>query len=815
MNNTISTLCSAGLCLVPIPSRDGNPTKGPGKGWNQPRSEVNKNGYSNNPADFVECEGYNFGLYHGASGTLALDIDDLEQTRALFSDVAGVDLAEWLSDPYRFEIQSPKANKGKLIFRLPDGFVSEGAKKLVLANQTIFELRTGNGCQDVIIGHHPEGGAYQLIGDPAAIPEAPPVLLEMLRHWDDWKVCFQPVPESALDRSEPLPRQLQPYESFASSRDPIAEFNQAYTLSDILTRNGYTPYGKDRYLRPGSASGAPGVVVLRQCKDGRERVYSHGGDVLSDGKPHDPFDCFRLLECGGDQNKALNWSSDITQHNRRLFHCQNRLANSEQARFSPPALPGTDARDGTPHSRPLTEHGNALRLSDAHEGRIYYVYDAKAWLYWHDAAWHWDIDGAAIRRLAGTLPEQIYQEGGLYLADAELYAKWARTSQQEKTINAAVSLLKDFNPFRITLACIDADEFLVGLDQGRQVLDLRTGTARAALPGDFVTKSLQVDSIGESTKAERWLAFLDQIFEGDTELIDWFKRWCGYLMTGSTCEQILLFLYGLGANGKSVLADTLRFIMGDYARAIPTETLTESKRQAGAASPDLADLIGARLALSSETEDGAALAESLIKSLTAGDTISVRKLYTSPVQFTPQFKLMILGNHKPIIKGNDVGIWRRLRLIPFRRIFKDKERDPNLLEKLKAEASHILAWMVEGCLEWQQHGLAEVPAVIRNATADYQEEQDLIGRWLAECCRESDQAETSAQELYRSYQQWCIDNGLRAGANISLGRRLGERGFQQRKSRGRSIWLGLGIDLTADLHDCSTVLSQAREDGED
>jgi P4 family phage/plasmid primase-like protien len=197
--------------------------------------------------------------------------------------------------------------------------------------------------------------------------------------------------------------------------------------------------------------------------------------------------------------------------------------------------------------------------------------------------------------------------------------------------------------------------------------------------------------------------------------------------------------------------------------------------------------------MSAETEDGAALAESLIKSLVSGDTMAVRKLYTAPVQFTPQFKLMMLGNHKPVIRGNDYGIWRRVRLIPFKRTFKPEERDPALLDKLRAEAPHILAWMVEGCIDWQKRGLSDTPKTIQEATGNYQEEQDLIGNWLAECCDLSPMNESSSTEIYANYKNWCLDNGLRPNSNIALGRRLGERGFNSRRSHGASLWSGLSV----------------------
>jgi P4 family phage/plasmid primase-like protien len=461
--------------------------------------------------------------------------------------------------------------------------------------------------------------------------------------------------------------------------------------------------------------------------------------------------------------------------------------------FDTPALSGTDSRDGTDSTRPLSELGNARRLEDAHGGNIHFIHDAKSWLHWRGGAWVWDIDGAAVRGLAAKLPAQIYNEGGLHLADAEYFAKWSRTSQKERTVLATVSLLQDFEQVRLPLSLVDADLFSVGFDNARQIINLKTGMARPTLQSDLITKSLSVDRLGESSEAIRWKAFLNQIFNDDAELIDWLKRWCGYMLTGSTSEQIFIFCFGLGANGKSVLGDILRYILADYARAIASETLTESKRAAGSATPDLAELVGARMAMSAETEDGAALAESLIKSLVSGDTMTVRKLYTAPVQFTPQFKLMMLGNHKPIIKGNDHGIWRRVRLIPFRRTFKPEERDAALSDKLKAEAPHILAWMVEGCLDWQKRGLKDTPVTIQHATGDYQEEQDLIGTWMAECCEQSPRNESSSTEIYTNYKNWCMDNGLRPASNVGLSRRLSERGFYSRKSNGSRLWTGLSV----------------------
>jgi hypothetical protein len=300
MQNELAVLCAAGLHLVAIPpDKKGNPTKAPcSQGWNEPRTGSNPNGYSNNHDDFINCEGFNFGLYHGASNTLALDLDNVELARKVFEDATNTQLLDWLENDLRVEIKSPKANRGKLLFKLPHG-LDVGLKQLKHEKKVIFELRCGN-CQDVIYGKHPEGGDYQLIGNPAAIPPAPTILLDMLQHWGDWKPCLDSALGIEQEPPKIAPCKPQKSANLKGYRCPIKEFNQAYSVTDVLIRNGYKQAGKDRFIRPGSESKAPGAVIMRNCADGIERVYSHGGDALNDGFAHDAFDCMRLLECSGE-----------------------------------------------------------------------------------------------------------------------------------------------------------------------------------------------------------------------------------------------------------------------------------------------------------------------------------------------------------------------------------------------------------------------------------------------------------------------------------------------------------------------------------
>lgn len=471
-----------------------------------------------------------------------------------------------------------------------------------------------------------------------------------------------------------------------------------------------------------------------------------------------------------------------------------RITRDAARKFSPAHPPGMDARDGTNSTRALTELGNAHRLDDAYGPELRYIYDARSWLVWDGAAWGWD-SGAKVRSLAAGLPTAIYQEGSQHSRDVHHFGKWARRSGDLRTVTNAVALLSDFASVRLPLSNIDANPFVIGLDSARQVIDLEKGTIRPATTRDYVTKSLSPATVGDASKAVRWIQFLEQVFEGNVELIEWLQRFCGYLLTGSTREHCFLFCFGLGANGKSVFIELLNYIMGDYARAIAAESLSDSKRQAGGATPDLIPLIGARLALCSEIEDNTMLAESLVKSLVSGDSMAVRPLYGMSIQFTPTLKLLMAGNHKPIVRNTDNGMWRRVRLLPFNRTFAPEERDPQMLSKLKDEAPHILAWMLEGCWGWQDVGLSDTPAVVQEATRAYQEDQDLIGRWLDDCVSVDKEGDTPKILVYQSYVNWTRENGMKAASNVTFSRRLSERGFKQRKSNGERMWCGLTLVL--------------------
>lgn len=274
---------------------------------------------------------------------------------------------------------------------------------------------------------------------------------------------------------------------------------------------------------------------------------------------------------------------------------------------------------------------------------------------------------------------------------------------------------------------LDADPKKCGATNG--VIDLLTGTLIAPNPADFITKLVGAP-FDPSAVCPRWERFLNDVFASDTELVTYFQRLVGYCLTGFTTEQVIVLLYGSGANGKSVALTILKLLLGDYALHAAAETL--SPKHGDTVRSDLARLDGARLVTCSETADGKTIDEPLVKSLTGGDPITARKLYASEFSFIPKCKFLLATNHKPVIRGGE-AIWRRIHLLPFAVTFPLGKRDNKLTNTLTEELPGILAWAVRGCLEWQRVGLSP-PQAVRDATDAYRADSDTFGHWIEISC---------------------------------------------------------------------------------
>jgi putative DNA primase/helicase len=274
-----------------------------------------------------------------------------------------------------------------------------------------------------------------------------------------------------------------------------------------------------------------------------------------------------------------------------------------------------------------------------------------------------------------------------------------------------------------------------------------------------------------------WLKFLIEATGGNQELIRFLQQWLGYCLTGSIREHALIFVYGPGGNGKTVFLEVTTKIIGDYATTAAMETFTASKNDRHPT--DLAMLRGARLVTASETEQGHAWAEARIKTLTGGDRVTARFMRQDFFQYDPQFKLTIIGNHKPVLRNVDEAMRRRLNMVPF--VIKPSLIDRQLEEKLLAEAPGILQWMIEGCLDWQANGLVR-PKVVLAATDDYFSEQDVFGQWLEDSCEVKFASGDRfiwdrSGDLFASWAEYARKAGEEPGTQKSFANDLRKRGF--------------------------------------
>ncbi len=437
----------------------------------------------------------------------------------------------------------------------------------------------------------------------------------------------------------------------------------------------------------------------------------------------------------------------------------------------------------------LTDLGNAERLVREQGEDLRYCYPWGAWLAWDGRRWARDTTGEVLRRAKATI-QAIYHDAAGEPDDkrrAALVAH-ARRSEADPRLRAMVHLAESERGMPVQPDDLDVDPMLLGVANG--VLDLRGGGLRPHSRDDLLTKLVPV-AYDPATACPRWRAFLDRVFAGDADVVDFVQRAVGYSLTGDTREQVFFFLYGTGQNGKSTFLETLRALLGDYGQAADFSTFLATERDG--VRNDLAKLRGARLVTAVEAGEGRRLAEVLVKQVTGGDTITARFLFREFFDFTPVFKLWLGANHKPVIRGTDHAIWRRVRLIPFTVTIPEAERDRDLKAKLRAELPGILAWAVEGCLRWHRDGLGE-PEAVRAATAAYRAEMDVLGDFVAECCVEDSGASVTAAALHAAYTAWAERQGEKPLAPRTFGLRLQERGFRPRKgTAGRREWVGLRL----------------------
>jgi putative DNA primase/helicase len=415
----------------------------------------------------------------------------------------------------------------------------------------------------------------------------------------------------------------------------------------------------------------------------------------------------------------------------------------------------------------FSEEAIALAFAGRHADRVRYVARWNQWFCWDGTCWREDekrevfnMARVVCREIANTINRRNEQKR---IASA-------------KTRAAVVSLASEDPRIAATVDQWDKDPWLLCTPNG--VVDLRTGDVREHRVEDYMTKQVAVSPGGD---CPRWRQFMYEVTGGDVELQQFLQRWCGYALTGTTREHALGFGFGMGANGKSVFTSTVVGVLADYATTAPIETFTVTNTEQHPT--ELARLRGARLVVATETEEGRRWAESKIKMLTGGDRTAARFMRQDFFEFTPQFKLWIVGNHKPGLRSVNEAIRRRFLLVPFNVVIPPAARDANLVERLKAEWPGILRWMIDGCLEWQRERLAP-PKAVADATETYLEGEDAIALWLEEETIEDVNSWISISSLFNSWKLWSEAAGEYTGTQRRFSQNLESKGLVYERRHG-------------------------------
>jgi putative DNA primase/helicase len=424
-----------------------------------------------------------------------------------------------------------------------------------------------------------------------------------------------------------------------------------------------------------------------------------------------------------------------------------------------------------PNDAPIfSEESLALVFAERHADTLRFVAKRGQWFIWDGTCWREDKT-----RKAFSLAREVCREISLTCNEPKTRRKIASA----QTRAAVVSLAGEDHRLVATIEQWDADPWLLNTPDG--IVDLHTGRLREHRREDYMTKQTAASPAGACPK---WKRFLSTVTGGDRELQRYLQRVAGYCLTGTTHEQELFFFYGSGGNGKGVWVQTFSGIMHDYHRATSIETFTVARTERHPT--ELAALAGARLVTASETEEGRRWAEARIREMTGGDKIPARFMRQDFFEYDPQFKLLFSGNHMPTVRTVNKAITRRFNRIPFAVTIPAEQVNVHFVDELKAEWPGILAWAIEGCLEWQRIGL-NPPKAVTDATESYLESEDVLGAWLEECCELDMNAWESSGELYRSWKGWAQDRQAWIGSEKDLTQRLEDRGgFRRAKNKEKT-----------------------------
>jgi putative DNA primase/helicase len=447
-------------------------------------------------------------------------------------------------------------------------------------------------------------------------------------------------------------------------------------------------------------------------------------------------------------------------------------------------------REGEPDllSQRPTDAGNAERLFALHGQDYLYVGDWGCFVVWDGARWIEDKRNLMLDRVRDTA-RTLYRQASRLEGDRRIeFAKLSARLESQSGAAGALKFAAAIQDSVVLSQDFDSDPFFLNCLNG--VVDLRTGELR---PHDRKDRMLKLAPVVYDPEAScpRWEQFLHEVFEPHPDVLPWIQKAIGYSFTGSVREQVFFLCWGRGCNGKGTLLNTLAEMLGDYGLAMDVRALADAQGRPDSPSEHIARLHGARFAKAEEPSDNFVMNESLIKWLTGDDLLRARRLYQNSFEFKPSHKIWLASNPKPVIKGTDVAIWRRVRFIPFEACFLGRE-DKALREKLRAEMPGVLRWAVEGAVRWYREGLGDCDTVAE-ATQAYRDECDQVSRFVTECCYVGPGASCKAKPLYQAYREWVTSGGEHTLSDKKFSARMIDRGFQKKHTETGTVYLGIGL----------------------
>lgn len=433
----------------------------------------------------------------------------------------------------------------------------------------------------------------------------------------------------------------------------------------------------------------------------------------------------------------------------------------------------------------------AYRVAAGYEHRLLHVHGI-GWHYWDGTRWALDDCGIAKRAVLSVLRAALAES----LADKSLRADVQRC-ESNAGIHGVLGIAEALEPFAATVATIDADPYLLNVANG--TLDLRTGELRAHDPADRITKAARAAYRPNVTASGDWSAHIERVLP-DEPVRAYLQRLCGVALLGRVTEHVLPILTGTGANGKGTLYKALCWALGDYASSAEPDLFMHRE---GAHPTGEMDLLGKRLIVVSESDEGRKLAEATMKRLTGGDTIRARRMRQDFIEFEPSHTPLLITNHLPKVSGDDPAVWRRIRVIPFDVTIPAAEWDKGLDERLQADADAVLAWAIAGWAEYHRRGCLDEPDAVLTRTADYKRASDAVGRFVSEIClTNSPVLKATTGQLFSAWEKWRVAEGAESISQKALGLALDRMGYPVTDKARDGRWrTGIGVSNLSGMGD--------------